>query len=201
MPTKTDREYRSMPLLSIATEKRIDSNFYVEGYATTFNDPYELYEYEGIKYFEVIDRNALVGADMSDVIMQYDHAGRVRARTSNKTLGIMPDEIGLFTYADLSKSSASRELYEDIESGLITKMSWAFTVGDETYDRNTKTRTITRIKKIYDVSAVSIPANNGTDISARSYFDGVIEAEKREALAREKLLQQKKYYYFGGTNG
>jgi HK97 family phage prohead protease len=188
MPIKQNREYRAMPLLSIANEKRIDSDFYVEGYATTFDDPYELYEYDGVKYFEVIDRNALNGADVSDVIMQLDHTGRVMARTSNRTLGIEPDNHGLFTYADLSKSSAARDLYEDITSGLITKMSWAFTIADEDYDKATHTRIIKRIKKVYDVSAVSFPANAGTDISARSYFDGVIEAEKRETLARKAQI-------------
>ncbi len=185
MPFKPDeREYRAMPLLSIATEKRIDSDFYVEGYATTFNDPYELYEFEGNKYYEVIDRHALDGADMTDVIMQYDHAGRVRARSSNGTLGLEPNERGLFIFADLSRSTAAKELYEDIQSGLVTKMSWAFTVADDEYDRNTRTRTIKKIRKVYDVSAVSIPANGGTEISARSFLDGVIEAEKRETQER-----------------
>ena len=195
MPIKQDREYRAMPLLSIANEKRIDSDFYVEGYATTFDDPYELYEYDGVKYFEVIDRKALDGADVSDVIMQLDHAGRVRARTSNGTLGIEPNGHGLFTYADLAQTSAARDLYEDITSGLITKMSWAFTVAEDDYDRSTHTRIIKRIKKVYDVSAVSIPANSGTEISARSYFDGVIEVEKREALERERILNLAKSKY------
>ena len=45
-----------------------------------------------------------------------------------------------------------------------------------------------KIKKVYDVSAVSYPANADTDISARSYFDGVIEAERREALARKAQI-------------
>ena len=199
MPFKDNREYRAMPLLSLANEKRIDSEFYVEGYATTFDDPYVLHESEGIKYFEKIDRNALAGADVSDVIMQYDHEGRVRARTSNGTLGIEPNERGLFTYADLSRSGAAKELYEDIASGLITKMSWAFTVAEDAYDRSAHTRVIKRIGKIYDVSAVSIPANIGTNISARSYFDGVIEAERRESLARLELAKSKFYYFYGGN--
>lgn len=187
MPFKPDeREYRVMPLLLTASEKRIDSDFYVEGYATTFNDPYELYEFEGNKYYEVIDRHALDGADMTDVIMQYDHAGRVRARTSNGSLGLEPDNHGLFIFGDLSRSSAAKELFEDIQNGLVTKMSWAFTVADDEYDRNTRTRTIKKIRKVYDVSAVSIPANGGTEISARSFLDGVIEAEKRETQEREE---------------
>ena len=188
MSIKTNREYRSMNLL--IPRKRIDTEFYIEGYATKFNKSYELYEYEGNKYFEVIDRDALIGADMSDVIMQYDHSGRVMARTSNGTLGLEPNDIGLFTYADLSKTSAAKELYSDISSGLVTKMSWAFTVKEDSYDKETRTRFIKRVKKIFDVSAVSIPANRDTEISARSYFEGVIETEKRELE-----LRKAKYFY------
>lgn len=175
-----------LPLQIPISEKRIDSDYYVEGYATTFDEPYLLYEIDGIKYYEKIDRNALEGADISDVIMQYDHQGKVLARISNGTLGLEPNDKGLFIYADLSKSQAAKELYEEIRNGLITKMSWAFTVAEDRYDRETRTRTILKIKKVYDVSAVSIPANGDTEISARSWLDGVIEAERREALERKK---------------
>lgn len=169
-------------------EKRIDTDFYVEGYATTFDKPYLLYEYDGQKYFERIDRNALVGADMSDVIMQYDHSGKVLARLSNKTLGVEVTESGLFTFADLSKSRAAQDMFEEIKNGLITKMSWAFRVTEDSYDRDTRTRTILKVAKVYDVSAVSIPANGDTEISARSYFDGVIEREQQERLERRKQI-------------
>ena len=79
-------------------------------------------------------------------------------------------------------------MFEEIKNGLVTKMSWAFRVSEDSYDRDTRTRTILKIKKVYDVYAVSYPANADTDISARSYFDGVIEAEKREALARKAQI-------------
>lgn len=120
--------------------------------------------------------------------MQYDHMGKVLARNSNKTLGIEPNENGLFIFADLSKSNAAKDLHEEITNGLVTKMSWAFKVSEDSYNNETRTRTILKIKKVYDVSAVSIPANGGTDISARSYFDGVIEIEKRETLERSLAL-------------
>ncbi|HRC81351.1 MAG TPA: HK97 family phage prohead protease [Sedimentibacter sp.] len=189
MPLKVkEREYRAvvLPLRLTEAEKRIDSEYYVEGFATTFNKPYLLYELDGIKYYEEIDRHALDGADLSDVIMQYDHQGKVLARLSNGTLGLEPTNNGLFIFADLSKSQAAKELHEEIRNGLITKMSWAFTVAEDKYNRETRTRTITKIKKVYDVSAVSIPANGDTEISARSWLDGVIEAEKREALEQRK---------------
>lgn len=177
-----------LPLQIPTSEKRIDSDYYVEGFATTFNKPYLLYELDGVKYYEEIDRHALDEADLSDVIMQYDHQGKVLARLSNGTLGLEPTEKGLFIYADLSKSQAAKELYEEIKNGLVTKMSWAFTVAEDEYDRETRTRTITKIKKVYDVSAVSIPANGDTEISARSWLDGVIERERREALERRKRI-------------
>lgn len=187
MPVKKEREYRTVaaPLSVAAAAKRIDTEYYVEGYATTFDKPYLLYEFEdGTKFYERIDAHALDGADMSDVIMQYDHEGRVFARESNNTLILIPDHKGLLIAADLSKTDLARGLYQDIEAGMITKMSWAFTVSEESYDRSTRTRTILKIKKVYDVSAVSIPANGDTEIAARNFASRSYEAEKQERLKR-----------------
>ena len=191
MPVKKEREYRALaaPLSAVAAAKRIDTEYYVEGYATTFDKPYLLYEFEdGTKYYERIDAHALDGADMSDVIMQYDHEGRVFARQSNKTLILVPDHKGLLVAADLGKTDLARGLYQDIDAGMITKMSWAFTVAEETYDRVTRTRTILKIKKVYDVSAVSIPANGDTEISARNFAHRSYEAERQELLNRRVAL-------------
>lgn len=187
MPVRKEREYRTVaaPLSVAAAAKRIDTEYYVEGYATTFDKPYLLYEFEdGTKFYERIDAHALDGADMSDVIMQYDHEGRVFARESNNTLILIPDHKGLLIAADLSKTDLARGLYQDIEAGMITKMSWAFTVSEESYDRATRTRTILKIKKVYDVSAVSIPANGDTEIAARNFASRSYEAEKQERLKR-----------------
>ena len=172
MPIKKEREYRALaaPLTAQSATKLIQTEYYVEGYATTFDAPYLLYEFEdGTKIYERIDAHALDGADMSDVIMQYDHEGRVFARQSNKTLILQPDYKGLKVAADLGKTDLARGLYQDIEAGMINKMSWAFSVAEESYDRETHTRTILKIKKVYDVSAVSIPANGDTEISARAF--------------------------------
>lgn len=197
MPVVKGREYRQMfqPLMiPQGTEnKRFDTDFYVEGFATTFDKPYVMYEYGGIKYSEVIDRNALVGADLSDVIMQFDHSGMVFARNKmakNKppSLLLEPQDGGLFIAANLSLTEEAKRLYASIDAGLICKMSWAFTVSEDAYNKDTHTRTILKIKKVYDVSAVSYPANGDTDISARSYFDGVIEREQQERLERRKQI-------------
>lgn len=174
--------------------KRIDSDYYVEGYATTW-DKYLLYEIDGIEYCERIDKSAFNDADMSDIIMQYDHSGKVLARTSNKTLGLEIDDKGLLIYADLSKSQAAREMFDEIDNELVTRMSWAFIVAEDSYDRETRTRTILKVKKVYDVSAVSIPANDGTEITARSYIDGVIDMEKQELLE-----QRRKQFVFETEN-
>lgn len=191
MPVKKEREYRALaaPLSAVVAAKRIDTEYYVEGYATTFDKPYLLYEFEdGTKYYERVDAHALDGADMSDVIMQYDHEGRVFARQSNKTLILVPDHKGLLVAADLGKTDLARGLYQDIDAGMITKMSWAFTVLEDSYDRATHTRTILKIKKVYDVSAVSIPANGDTEISARNFARRSYEAEKQELLKRRVQL-------------
>lgn len=174
------------------TNKRMESDHYIEGYATKF-EPYVLYERDGVKIYERIHKDALQGADMSDVIMQYDHEGRVLARQSNGSLFIESDDTGLFVAADLSNSTASRELFNDIDKGLITKMSWAFTIAEQEYDKDSRTRIIKRINKVYDVSAVSIPANSDTQINARSYFDGVIKSEQQELLKRKQQLLRIKH--------
>lgn len=194
MPLKPNqREYRNViQLFPMETEEQNQHKEYkVEGYATTWT-PYTLWENDGVKYFERIDPKAFENADMSDIIMQYDHEGKVLARTSNGSLNIRMDDRGLFISADLSRSAAAREMYEEIKEGLVTKMSWAFTVSEESYDKETRTRNILKVKKVYDVSAVSIPANDGTDITARSYINGVIDAERQELLERERELREKK---------
>lgn len=185
-----NKEYRSitMPLTVTATgQKLLESEYYVEGYATTFNSPYELYRIGDKKYYEVIDRHALDNADMSDVIMQYDHTGRIYARNSNNTLLLNINDRGLLIAADLSKTQLSRELYEDIKTEMINKMSWSFIVKKDKYDKATRTRTILKVSKIYDVSAVSVPANDDTTISARDYFNAQREKEQQMIKRIEAL--------------
>lgn len=180
MPVKNDREYRNAQPFEARDEEMI-----VEGYASTF-EPYVLWREGDVEVREQIDPHAFDNADMADVIMQYDHEGRVFARTSNGTLDISVDNHGLKVRADLSKTAGSRQLYEDIKSGMITQMSFAFSIAEDSYDKKERLRTINRIRKVYDTSAVSIPANPGTEIAARSYFNGAIEAERAERLAAEE---------------
>ena len=193
MPVKTnERIYRSMQPVSIPSEmqqtKRLDSNYYVEGYATTFNEPYLLFNWDGVDYYEQIDKKAFDEADMSDVIMQYNHEGRVYARNGNGTLGMEVDDHGLFIYADLSKTERAKDLYADIAAGMINEMSWAFTEWERSFDKQTNTWTVRKVRKVYDVSAVSRGANPATEISARSLLDGVIQQQERESLKRRMQI-------------
>lgn len=186
MPVKDGREYRSFTFAPPVQEK---GGYIVEGYATTFDDPYD-FGRGGMK--EVIKRSALDGADMSDVIFQLNHEGAVMARLRNGTLALECDDHGLKVKADLGGSQVGRDLYESIVNGLIDRMSWGFTIapGGWEYDEATRTSYITKVDKVFDVSAVSIPANEGTDIHARSYIDGVIEAELGEFKQREAAKEE-----------
>lgn len=193
MPMKTsEREYRDFTLTPDESEEMI-----VRGYASTFNQPYLLYSDSNIEIREQIDRDAFREADMSDVILQYNHEGRVFARMSNGTLGVSTDDTGLAIVANLGGTEIGRGLYEEIKGGYTNKMSFGFRVNGEEWESREENgkilelRTITAISKVYDVSAVSIPANDGTSISVRNLTDGVIEKVKAERLAAFELEKKK----------
>ena len=213
MPMKpNEREYRNFTLSVIENEEEQENEARtVNGYASTFNEPYTLYEDEEIVIREQVAPEAFNEADMSDVIMQYDHEGRVFARISNGTLAVEPDEHGLAVRAELGGTELGRQLYEEIRGGYTTKMSFGFTVPDdgETWEqvaednRTIHTRTIKRVRKVYDVSAVSLPANDGTALSVRNLSDGVIEkikAERLKALETERRRLELKLRLMGGKN-
>lgn len=195
---KNLREYRTMVLRAMDPDGAEVENEEkrVTGYASTFNEPYTLYEDDWIVFREQVAPEAFDNTDMSDVIMQYDHAGRVFARISNGTLDVTTDERGLLINADLGGTELGRQLYDEISGGYTDKMSFGFTV-EQDEELRTKgedgreeyLRTITGIAKLYDVSAVSIPANDGTSIgvSTRSRIDGAIEEVRAERLAAEKM--------------
>ena len=177
----------------------------VRGYATTFDEPYELFTFDSwngyrVTVMEQIAPEAFNNCDMSDVIMQYNHEGRVFARNRNDTLSLRVDAHGLLIEADLGGTTIGRQLYEEIKGGYTDRMSFGFTVGkdkreEERDEENKKIkiiRTITEVKKLWDVSAVSIPANDGTEISAKRYADGVIADLQEEFLKADAAQRQKK---------
>ena len=184
---KNEMQVRALQVFAPAQEtKRIESDCYVEGYAARY-EPYVLYNTPDGPIYERFERGCFDNCDMSDIILQLNHQGTVFARQSNGSLIVEPDDVGLFTAADLSRTSGARNLYEEISAGMITKMSWGFILGEYYYDEASRTIVHTSVKKIFDVSAVSIPANNNTEINARSWADGVIDlAARSEAELDER---------------
>lgn len=211
MAVKNDREYRdmTMEIRTAENEEAPEERKVVTGYASTFNEPYTLYENDDWRFNEVVDSRAFDNTDMSDVIMQYDHEGRVFARMSNNTLTVIPDERGLLIEADLGGTELGRQLFEEIRGGYTNKMSFGFTVdGEDILDtkdvdgKDLTVRTITSVRKLYDVSAVSLPANDATSISVRSLTDGEIERIRAERLEAEALeLRRRKLLARAKLNG
>lgn len=166
---------------------------WVEGYAVVFNRETVLFEMDGNEYKEEISPDAFADTRMDDVIFNYNHQGKVMARTRNHTLTLSVDDKGLFIRARLDGTQEGRELYEEIQGGYVDRMSFQFTVAEESYDRDARKWTIRRVKRLYDVSAVSIPAYDDTSISARR--DAALEAdaqarrieEAEASLARARL--------------
>ncbi|EFV01872.1 phage prohead protease, HK97 family [Pseudoramibacter alactolyticus ATCC 23263] len=195
MPNRKERQYRAMANVT-APQTESGEEYRVTGYATTF-ERYPFYEDEDGTVYEKFSQESFSDCDMSDVIFQFDHRGMVFARQSNGTLTLDVDEHGLKIDADLSKTTDARSMYEAIATGNVTKMSWGFAVAKPPY-YDKETRTIIwgsgSIKKIYDVSAVSIPANDETNINACAFIDGVIDkslTERSEAQERLMALRKK----------
>lgn len=183
-----DRQYRTFEI------RAEPEGFVLEGYAAVFDAPDVMYEVDGVQYSEVIERGAFDEAQMNDVVLNFNHSGKPAARTKNSTLTLNTDEHGLKVWADLSSTAESRALWESVKTGLLDKMSFAFTVAKEAYDKATRTRRITGIKRLYDVSVVDFPAYDRTSVLARSFFEA--EAEKERAEARNALeLARAKYFY------
>jgi hypothetical protein len=187
---KNEKEFRNFVNFEIRAAGTEESKeLYVEGYAATFNSPTVLWEYDGIEYKEQIDDRAFDEADISDVIFNYNHRGKVMARTRNKTLQISTDSKGLLMRAKLDGTEEGRKIYEEIQGGYIDRMSFSFVTKEEAYDSENHMRTIRKVKKLYDVSAVDIPAYDDTIISARSCFE--LEREKEQKAADAAQLRKK----------
>lgn len=172
----------------------------VEGVPATYNKETVLYKGKYYEAREVIASGAFDSCDMTDVIFNMNHCGRVYARTRNGSLTLWLEEDGLHMRAILMpEDNGHQELYRDIKSGLIDKMSFAFTVEESKWewrelgeDYEVETRTITKINKLYDVSAVDIPAYDSTSISARSAFEAERERRNAESIRKEQELEFKK---------
>lgn len=194
-------QFRDFRLTKLEQRKAEDgtNELAVEGKACSFNDETVLYSYGNYEARELIDPKAFENCDMSDVIFNYNHSGRVYARTRNNTLSLEVKEDGLYMKAVLrADDQGHKELYDDISTGTIDRMSFAFHVNDSKWEYEEKDgteidrRTILAIDKLYDVSAVDIPAYDTTSISARSQFSAVSEKRTAESREAERMLELEK---------
>ena len=172
-----------------AKEEKESDDMTIEGVACVFDTETTLFEWDGVEYKEKVDKDAFKDADVSDVIFNYNHGGRVYARTRNDSLHLEVKEDGLHVRISLNpEDEGHKELYRDIKSGLIDKMSYAYTISEDSYDVDKHMRTVLKIKKLFDVSAVDIPAYDSTSISTRSILD--LEKSEREKLESEILKKK-----------
>lgn len=190
---QTDRMTRMERLFQVNTravdvpgQEAEEQELYVEGYAVRFDSPTVLFEYGGTEFKEQIDRHAFDGALMEDVIFNYNHGGKVLARTRNDTLWLTVDDTGVFVRARLDGTEEGRKLYEEIAGGYIDRMSFAFTIQEESYDSVEHLWTIQKVKRLYDVSAVDIPAYDDTSIAARRAAVEDSQRARQAALALDK---------------
>jgi HK97 family phage prohead protease len=173
-----------------------NSEMTLEGRAIVFDTPTVLFESGGIKYSEIINSNALDRADISDVVLRYNHSGEmtVLARTRNRSLQLEKRPDGLYIRANLQQDiQQHKDIYNAVRSGLIDKMSFGFIIADDgdRYDPKTHTRTINNIRKLFDCSLVDQPAYEQTFVEARSKaenFEG-IETYRQSLILRTKLLK------------
>jgi len=192
-----EKEIRKLDIQFRAEENEEDK-LEIKGYAAVYDSP-ETYDYT-----ELIAKGAFDDADMSDVVLRYNHndSFMVLARTRNKSLELNVDDKGLFMDATLQNDiTEHRNIYNAIKSGLIDKQSFAFTVEEDEYDYETDTRTITKIGKVFDVSVVDQPFYNDTDVSLASKNDDFMarrnelrkqyEQEQEEKARKEQLEKAK----------
>ena len=187
-----EREYRAVAPFVIPDSSDGDA-LILRGTPIVFDTPTVICEYDGIEYKEIIARGALDDCDMSDFILNRNHGqndSTVFARTRNNSLKYTISDRGLDIEAALAGEDARhRNLHRDVQKKRVDNMSFSFVVRASKYDTVPHPRTITKVKKLYDVSAVDFPAYNDTSISARSFF---AEEHTRELAALEQARRRKK---------
>lgn len=161
----------------------------LEGYAIVFNSE-TLIGDEEYGFMEEIDSRALSETKMKDVPMKYNHMDSflIIARTKNQSLSLTVDSIGLKVRAELLDTNTNQDIYKMVRSGLLDKMSFAFTVDEQVWNREGRIpkRTITKIERLYDVSVVDTPAYDATSIYARSLESMELELKAMELAEQEQ---------------
>lgn len=194
---KGEVEYRSMELRASLIEPPEGQSLLkvLEGRAIVFDTPTPLFQdYDGTTYYEQIHRDALKGVDLSNVVLKYNHSEHVPPLASTKagTLDLNVDSRGLGITARMANTTQANDIHELVRSGHLDKMSFAFTVANDAYDQKTKTRTIFKFDKMYDVSVVDFPAYEETSVSARNYIQAQEEARRKELKRQEQAAEQKR---------
>jgi len=192
------KEDETMKRYGFSTEIRAtsDTGMVLAGRAIVYDKPTVLYRAGGVDYKEQIDSHALESADLSDVVLRYNHSNgfTVFARTRNRSLQLEQRPDGLYMTANLqSDIQQHRDIHSLVKSGLVDKMSFAFAAADngDEYDRGTHTRTVTNIRKLFDLSVVDQPAYDQTFVEARNqteqYIDQVVNLEDYRESTRIKI--------------
>ena len=182
-----EKEIRKLDL-QFRAEDTDEGKMEIKGYAAVFNSP------ETYGYTEIIAPTAFDEADMSDVVLRYNHndSFMVLARTRNKSLKLDVDEKGLFMDATLQDDiTEHKNIFNAVKSKLIDKQSFAFTVEEDAYDYDTDTRTITKIGKLFDVSVVDQPFYNATDVSVARDINNSDFLARREQIRKEHEEKQR----------
>ena len=146
---------------------------------------------------EIIERGALDGADLTDVRFLVNHdiskipLARSRRNNGNSTMQLSPDYEGMSieVQLDTENNSEARSLYSAVQRGDITGMSFMFSIDDEEWsdlESEHPTRHIRKIGSVVEVSAVTFPAYESTEINARSK-----EALESARLALEKAKEER----------
>nr|DAY85263.1 MAG TPA: prohead serine protease [Caudoviricetes sp.] len=169
-----------------------DENMIVEGYALKFNRESNLLG----EFVEVISPEALRNADLSDVRCLIDHnSSYVLGRTVADTLKLEVDDVGLRFRCELPNTSYARDLYENIKLGNINQCSFGFTIeedGDEFERREDGIfkRTVNKIRSLFDVSIVTYPAYEDTDVAPALRSIKNIKENEQKQIEQRRLMEK-----------
>lgn len=178
----------NLEIRALSNVEQTEENI-VEGYALKFNK--ESRDLGG--FIETISPSALDGVDLSDVRCFLDHdSSKLLGRTSSGTLSLTVDEVGLHFRCVLPNTSVGRDAMELVKRGDLNQCSFGFTVKEDAWTPGEMMhRSINKIGQLLEISLVSIPAYDDTDVmvASRSMQEVVNELEKRKLELRLDLAR------------
>jgi HK97 family phage prohead protease len=186
-------EYRHvMQVRALGEQDENEDKMIIEGKAVTFNEETVLFKFGGVEYKEIIEDSAFENTDFNDAFLKYNHSDDIMAmaRYKNGTLEIDVRSDGVYIKAELADTTAGRDLYTLVKRGDIDKMSFAFTIEEESFNESESTWTVHKIDKLYDVAAVTVPAYENTDLYARRFDE--VEAHRRQEAEASELARKRR---------